>query len=46
MNFGGSTDNATAMRIVDRARDVGGNFIDTADAYTPAGAVGNGGHDK
>jgi aryl-alcohol dehydrogenase-like predicted oxidoreductase len=33
MMFGGATDEATAQRIVDRARDQGVNFIDTADAY-------------
>jgi aryl-alcohol dehydrogenase-like predicted oxidoreductase len=34
MMFGGPTDEATAQRIVDHARDQGVNFIDTADAYT------------
>jgi aryl-alcohol dehydrogenase-like predicted oxidoreductase len=34
MNFGGPTDEATAGRIIGRARDAGVNFIDTADAYT------------
>lgn len=34
MMFGGPTDEATARRIVDRGRDAGINFIDTADAYT------------
>jgi aryl-alcohol dehydrogenase-like predicted oxidoreductase len=34
MMFGGPTDEPTAMRIVDRARDQGVNFIDTADGYT------------
>jgi len=34
MMFGGPTDEATARRIIDRARDQGVNFIDTADAYT------------
>jgi aryl-alcohol dehydrogenase (NADP+) len=34
MMFGGPTDEATARRIVDRARDRGFNFIDTADVYT------------
>ena len=34
MNFGGPTDEATAGRIVARAREAGVNFIDTADAYT------------
>ena len=33
MMFGGATDEATATRIIDRARDQGVNFIDTADAY-------------
>jgi aryl-alcohol dehydrogenase-like predicted oxidoreductase len=33
MNFGGATDAATAERIVDRAREAGVNFIDTADQY-------------
>jgi aryl-alcohol dehydrogenase-like predicted oxidoreductase len=33
MMFGGPTDAATASRIVDRARDQGVNFIDTADGY-------------
>jgi len=33
MMFGGPTDEATSRRIVDRARDQGVNFIDTADAY-------------
>jgi aryl-alcohol dehydrogenase-like predicted oxidoreductase len=31
--FGGQTDEATSRRIVDKARDHGINFIDTADAY-------------
>ncbi len=34
MMFGGPTDEPTASRIVDGARDGGVNFIDTADAYT------------
>lgn len=34
MNFGGPTDEPTARRIVDRARDAGVNFLDTADGYT------------
>ncbi|HVZ10177.1 aldo/keto reductase [Rhodopila sp.] len=34
MMFGGPTDAATATRIVDRAREQGVNFIDTADGYT------------
>jgi aryl-alcohol dehydrogenase-like predicted oxidoreductase len=33
MMFGGATDEATAARIVDRAREQGVNFIDTADGY-------------
>src|ERR1700748_2088473 len=33
MMFGGATDEATASRIVARARDQGVNFIDTADGY-------------
>jgi len=33
MMFGGQTDEPTARRIVDRARDQGVNFIDTADVY-------------
>jgi aryl-alcohol dehydrogenase-like predicted oxidoreductase len=33
MTFGGATDAATAERIVARAREVGVNFIDTADQY-------------
>ncbi len=34
MMFGGPTDEATAGRIVDSAREAGINFIDTADTYT------------
>ncbi|MEI7712390.1 MAG: aldo/keto reductase [Rhodospirillales bacterium] len=34
MMFGGPTDEATGARIVDKARDQGINFIDTADGYT------------
>lgn len=34
MMFGGPTDKATSKRIVDKARDAGINFIDTADAYS------------
>lgn len=34
MMFGGPTDEATSKRIVDKARDAGINFIDTADAYS------------
>jgi aryl-alcohol dehydrogenase-like predicted oxidoreductase len=33
MMFGGATEEATAARIVGRARDQGINFIDTADGY-------------
>jgi len=33
MMFGQRCDEATAGRIVNRARDAGINFIDTADAY-------------
>ena len=34
MMFGSATDDPTAQRIVDRARDQGVNFIDTADVYS------------
>lgn len=34
MMFGSATDDAAAQRIVDRARDQGVNFIDTADVYS------------
>ena len=34
MMFGGPADEVTALRIADRARDQGVNFIDTADGYT------------
>jgi aryl-alcohol dehydrogenase-like predicted oxidoreductase len=34
MMFGGPTDEATAGRIIAKARDQGINFIDTADVYT------------
>ena len=37
MMFGGATDDVTAARIVDRARDQGVNFINSADAYMAAG---------
>ena len=38
MNFGDGTDAAESARIIDRAIDVGVNFIDTADVYgSPAG---------
>lgn len=33
MMFGGQTDEPTSRRIIDRARDQGVNFIDTADVY-------------
>jgi aryl-alcohol dehydrogenase-like predicted oxidoreductase len=33
MMFGGATSEAVALRIVDKARDAGINFIDTADVY-------------
>ncbi len=34
MMFGGATTEADAARIIDRAREGGVNFIDTADVYT------------
>lgn len=34
MTFGDTTDEPTAHRIIDQAREHGINFIDTADAYT------------
>jgi aryl-alcohol dehydrogenase (NADP+) len=34
MMFGGPTDEATSRRIIDKARDAGINFIDSADGYT------------
>ena len=34
MMFGGPTDEASAGRMIARARDAGINFIDTADVYT------------
>lgn len=40
MMFGGPADEATACRIVDRARDQGVNFIDTADGYTGGASEG------
>ncbi|RJF75485.1 aldo/keto reductase [Rhodopseudomonas palustris] len=40
MMFGGATDEPTSARIIDKARDAGINFIDTADAY------GNGGSEQ
>jgi aryl-alcohol dehydrogenase-like predicted oxidoreductase len=33
MMFGGATDEATSARIIDKAKSIGVNFIDTADAY-------------
>jgi aryl-alcohol dehydrogenase-like predicted oxidoreductase len=33
MMFGGATDEPTAHRIIDKAREGGANFIDTADVY-------------
>lgn len=33
MMFGGATDEPTSARIIDKARDQGVNFIDTADGY-------------
>ncbi len=33
MMFGGATDEATSVRIIDRARGQGINFIDSADVY-------------
>ena len=38
MMFGGPTGEADAARIVDRARDQGVNFIDTADGYNGGGS--------
>jgi aryl-alcohol dehydrogenase (NADP+) len=34
MMFGGATDEPTSVRIIDKARAAGINFIDTADAYS------------
>jgi aryl-alcohol dehydrogenase-like predicted oxidoreductase len=34
MMFGNRTDLATSLRIIDRARDVGINFLDTANVYS------------
>ena len=52
MNFGGPTDEATAARLIAKAREQGVNFIDSADAYQGgkseeiAGrAIGNQRHD-
>ena len=33
MMFGGPTDESTAQRIVAKAKEIGVNFINTADAY-------------
>jgi aryl-alcohol dehydrogenase-like predicted oxidoreductase len=38
MMFGGATDEATSAVIIDKARDAGINFIDTADAYSSGGS--------
>ncbi len=38
MMFGGATDEPTSARIIDKARDAGINFIDTADAYSAGGS--------
>ena len=38
MMFGGASDEATARRIIDRARDQGVNFIDTANTYNGGAA--------
>jgi aryl-alcohol dehydrogenase (NADP+) len=38
MMFGGPTDEATAGRIMAKAREAGVNFIDTADAYSKGGS--------
>jgi len=52
MMFGGATDEATANKIVAKARDQGVNFIDTADQYSQGKseevtgrAIGNRRHD-
>jgi aryl-alcohol dehydrogenase-like predicted oxidoreductase len=52
MTFGGPTDEATANRIVAKAKDQGVNFIDTADGYAggkseevTGRAIGNQRHD-
>ena len=37
MMFGGPTD-ATSSRSIAKAREAGGNFIDTADAYSKGGS--------
>ncbi|NVN88843.1 MAG: aldo/keto reductase [Rhodopseudomonas sp.] len=38
MMFGGATDEPTSARIIDKARNAGVNFIDTADAYSSGGS--------
>ena len=38
MMFGGATDEPTSALIIDKARDAGINFIDTADAYSGGGS--------
>jgi aryl-alcohol dehydrogenase-like predicted oxidoreductase len=38
MMFGGPTDEHDAARIIARAREVGINFVDTADAYNEGGS--------
>jgi len=35
MNFGWTTDEETSFKILDRFVELGGNFIDTADFYSP-----------
>ena len=40
--FGKQTNEADAHRILDKAAEVGVNFIDTADLYPPGGALGSG----
>ena len=34
MMFGGPSDEAEAIRIIDRAKEAGVNLIDTADVYS------------
>jgi aryl-alcohol dehydrogenase-like predicted oxidoreductase len=38
MMFGGATDEPTSALIIDKARDAGINFVDTADAYSSGGS--------
>ena len=38
MMFGGATDEPTSAVIIDKAREAGINFIDTADAYSSGGS--------